>query len=218
MSHALRLRRAIEDEIVDGRLRPGERLDEVQLSHRFGVSRTPVREALIQLAATGLIELRPRRSTVVSVPRPERLYEMFETMAEIEASCGKLATRRLAGQHQKALEAAIELCRSSARSGDPDVYYPQNQIFHLAIYRASGNEFLAEQAVLLSRRLAPFRRIQLRSRNRLAQSLVEHEQIVAAILDGDSELAQSRLHAHVLIQGDRFTSLMANLKEIGAAA
>lgn len=218
MSHAQRLKRAIEDEIVEGRLRPGERLDELQLSGRFGVSRTPVREALIQLAATGLIELRPHRSTVVSVPGPQKLYEMFETMAEIEASCGKLATRRLTADHQRALERAIDLCRSSAAGGDPEAYYLENQAFHQAIYGAAGNEFLAEQALALSRRLAPFRRVQLHSRNRLGQSLAEHEQIVAAILDDDADLAASSLHAHVLIQGDRFTNLIRNLKEIGAAA
>lgn len=218
MSHAQRLKKAIEDEIVEGRLGPGERLDEGQLAERFGVSRTPVREALLQLAATGLIELRPRRSTVVSVPGPQQLYEMFETMAEIEASCGKLATRRLNGDHERALTSAMALCRASAEAGDPDAYYPDNQVFHSAIYRASGNEFLTQQALALSRRLAPFRRIQLRSRNRLGQSLAEHEQIVAAILDDDSGLAASRLHAHVLVQGDRFTNLMLNLRELNHAA
>ncbi len=91
MSHAQRLRQTIEDEIVDGALRPGDRLDECQLAARFGVSRTPIREALLQLAVTGLIEVKPRRGAVVSIPEPARLIEMFETMAELEAACGRLA-------------------------------------------------------------------------------------------------------------------------------
>ncbi|WP_163284470.1 GntR family transcriptional regulator, partial [Enterobacter hormaechei] len=70
MNHAQRLRLVIEDEIVQGRLPLGARLDEVQLAERFGVSRTPIREALIQLASTGLVETKPRRGTIVSAPEP----------------------------------------------------------------------------------------------------------------------------------------------------
>ena len=80
LNHAQRLRQTIEDEIVDGVLRPGDRLDEVQLATRFGVSRTPIREALLQLAVTGLIDVKPRRGAVVSTPEPARLVEMFETI------------------------------------------------------------------------------------------------------------------------------------------
>lgn len=218
MSHAHRLKRTIEDEIVDGHLRPGDRLDEAQLADRFGVSRTPIREALIQLAATGLIELRPRRTTVVSIPTPQQLYEMFETMAEMEASCGRLATRRLTGSSRQELETALGRCRTGAEGGDTEAYYLENHLFHSVIYTASRNEFLADQALRLSRRLAPFRRLQLRAGNRLAQSLAEHEGIVAAILQGDAELAAGRLHAHVLVQGDRFSGLIQNLKTMSAAA
>ncbi|KMO34340.1 AsnC family transcriptional regulator [Methylobacterium variabile] len=218
MSHAQRLRQTIEDEIVDGVLRPGDRLDEVQLAARFGVSRTPIREALLQLAVTGLIEVKPRRGAVVSTPEPARLLEMFETMAELEAACGRLAARRLTPEHQCALVAALEACRAAAAEGDTETYYAENAVFHAVIYRASRNGFLCEQALTLGRRLAPFRRIQLRARNRLRQSLAEHEGVVEAILAGDEALAGERLRAHVLVQGDRFSDLILSLPGGSAAA
>jgi DNA-binding GntR family transcriptional regulator len=84
MSHAQRLRQRIEDEIVSGELALGSRLDENQLAARFGVSRTPIREALLQLAATGLVQAKPRRGAIVSAPEPHLLLAMFEAMAEIE--------------------------------------------------------------------------------------------------------------------------------------
>ncbi len=85
----------IEDEIVTRQLPPGTRLDEVELAQRFAVSRTPIREALIQLASAGLVELRPRRGAIVAQISPQRLMEMFDVMAELEALCGRLAARRI---------------------------------------------------------------------------------------------------------------------------
>jgi DNA-binding GntR family transcriptional regulator len=86
------------------------------------------------------------------------------------------------------------------------------------VYRACRNGFLEEQARQLHRRLAPFRRLQLRARNRLGQSLAEHEAIVAAIVSGDETAASDRLRAHVIVQGDRFSDLVAGLRSINAAA
>ncbi|MEH3147799.1 MAG: GntR family transcriptional regulator [Methylobacterium frigidaeris] len=218
MNHAQRLRLTIEDEIVNGVLRPGARLDEAQLAERFGVSRTPIREALLQLAMTGLIEVKPRRGAVVSMPDPARLLEMFETMAELEASCGRLAARRLTPEHGAELSAALEACRAAAEGGDLAEYYAENTVFHAVIYRASRNGFLCEQALALSRRLAPFRRLQLRVRNRVGQSFAEHAGIVEAILAGDEAETAARLRAHVLVQGDRFSDLILSLRRDSAAA
>jgi DNA-binding GntR family transcriptional regulator len=85
------------------------------------------------------------------------------------------------------------------------------------VYRASRNAFLAEQALSLHRRLAPYRRLQLRVRQRLPQSLAEHEAIVAAIVAGDEAGAADALRSHVIVQGDRFTDLVAGLRAPSAA-
>ena len=112
---APRLRDGIEEEIATGRFLPGERLDEQTLAERFGVSRTPVREALQQLAARGLVELRGRRGAIVSAPDAARLLEMFEVMAELEAMCGRLAARRLEAQTGAALSEALSACVEYSR-------------------------------------------------------------------------------------------------------
>ena len=199
MNHAQRLRLVIEDEIVQGRLPLGARLDEVQLAERFGVSRTPIREALIQLASTGLVETKPRRGTIVSAPEPGHLIAMFETMAELEAACGRFAARRLIEEDERDLRAALDGCARAAENEDTEAYYQENYVFHTVIYRASRNAFLCEQARTLHRRLSPFRRLQLRARHRLGQSLAEHAAVVEAILAGDAALAGDTLRAHVVV-------------------
>lgn len=212
------LREAIEEEIAMGRLPPGSRIDEHELGERFGVSKTPIREALIQLASSGLVDIRRRKGATVSVLEPQRLYEMFDVMAELEATCARRAARRMLPRHEAALKKALEACRREAAAGDPDAYFHENEEFHRAIYTASQNEFLAEQALALHRRLRPYRRLQLRVRDRMGKSLAEHEGIVEAMLKGDGELAAERLRGHVTIQGERFGDLVASLAQLPAAA
>jgi DNA-binding GntR family transcriptional regulator len=204
-----RLRDEIEDEILTGMLSPGDRLEEASLAARFQVSRTPVREALHQLSIAGLIEIRPRRGAVVATLGPERLVEMFEVMAELEGMCGRLAARRLTPEARVELISAHEAC-GSART-DTDRYYYLNEHFHHVIYACAGNRFLAEQADLLHKRLKPYRRLQLRARNRVETSFKEHERIVAAIVAGDALAAERELRSHIVVQGERFSDLLASL-------
>jgi DNA-binding GntR family transcriptional regulator len=212
---ASRLRDVLEQEIATGALPPGARLDEAGLAARLGASRTPVREALRLLAASGLVEVRTRRGAVVVSPGAERLYEMFEVMAELEAMCGRLAARRLDGAGLAALLAAHEACRSAL--GDTDAYYAANETFHQAIYAACGSGFLAEQALALQKRLRPYRRLQLRVGARASRSFAEHGEVVAAIAAGDGQAAAEALRRHVVVQGERFADLVAGLAALKAA-
>ncbi|MFT4183579.1 MAG: GntR family transcriptional regulator [Rhizobium sp.] len=206
-----RLRDQIENGIISNDFAPGERLDEVQLATRFGVSRTPVREALMQLNAIGLVEIRPRRGAIVIDPGPHRVFEMFEVMAEIEGMAGSLAARRLTEADRAAILSAHADCERSSSAGDSDAYYYDNERFHRAIYIASHNEFLTEQCIALHRRLQPYRRLQLRVRNRVATSFSEHASVVEALLAGDAERARTLLRQHVSIQGERFSDLVATM-------
>jgi DNA-binding GntR family transcriptional regulator len=205
------LRDEIENAILSNEFAPGARLDEMVLANRFGVSRTPVREALMQLDAIGLIEIRPRRGAVVIDPGPHRIYEMFEVMAELEGLAGSLAARRLDEDSRKAITATHSRCEQSAGAGDSDAYYYDNEEFHKAIYAASRSDFLEEQCAQLHRRLRPYRRLQLRVRNRLSTSFSEHCGIVDAIFAGNGEEARRLLRAHVGIQGERFSDLVASM-------
>jgi len=210
------LREAIEDKIATGAFPPGMHLDECQLAQMFGVSRTPLREALIQLSSMGIVVVRPRRGAIVADVTPQRLLEMFEVMAELEAMCARLAARRMSEPDQQDLLKAHRACEAACLAADTDDYYHKNERFHRAIYAAAHNGFLAEQATLLQRRLRPYRRLQLRVRNRLAASFNEHVHVVEALLRGDSEAAAERLHHHILVQGERFTDLLVSLARLRA--
>ena len=214
-NHKETLREALEEMIAVGTLKPGEHLDETELAARFGVSRTPIRETLIQLSSMGLVEIRPRRGAVVAELGPHQLVEMFEVMSELEATCARLAARRMTPAEQEALLAAHQACMDARNSNDPDEYYYKNEAFHIAIYVGSHNLFLIEQTRNLHRRLRPYRRLQLRVRNRLGTSYEEHDAIVQAIVSGDGETASELTRSHVMIQGQRFADLMASLSQLG---
>jgi DNA-binding GntR family transcriptional regulator len=202
--------------IAVGKLAPGQHLDETELAHAFGVSRTPIRETLIQLASMGLVVIRPRRGAVVAELGPQQLVEMFEVMSEVEAVCARLAARRMTPAEQEALLAAHAACKEAV--GDPDGYYVRNEAFHQAIYAGSHNHFLIEQARSLYRRLRPYRRLQLRVRDRVSNSYAEHDAVVRALVAGDGELAAQLMRDHVMIQGQRFADLVASLPQLAAAA
>lgn len=203
---------AIEEQIFDGTFTDGERLDETRLAERFGVSRTPLREAFQRLAVSGLVEAIPRRGVFVRQPGPVELVEMFEVMAELEAACGRLAARRISDEALAELNLANAQGQAAIEAGDADAYYRHNERFHAIIYEQSGNAFLAQETRRLHRRLKPFRRLQLRLRGRLRQSMDEHVSIVAALAEGDGDRAADGLRQHVAVQGEKFHHLIASLR------
>lgn len=210
---ATALRDELENEIVEGRFRPGERLDEMTLASRFEVSRTPIREALFGLESSGLVEIIPRRGAFVRKVGARELVEMFEVMAELEAACGRFACQRMTREQEAELKRRLSLCEDAAAALEVDRYYWENDGFHAVIYAASGNAFLEKQALALQSRLKPFRRHQLHARGRLQQSNQEHRAIAEAILAGDRAGAEIALRGHVVVQGEKFTSLIASLGE-----
>jgi DNA-binding GntR family transcriptional regulator len=192
------IRNALTDEIASGLLAPGVDLDEQDLADRFGASRTPVREALRQLAVTGLVEIRPRRGVIVTQTTPERIMEMFETSAEVEATCVRIATYRITPIERGKLIEMHDASAALVERGDLDGYDKFNREFHEVIYGATHNAFMAEQALAIRNRLKAFRRTQLRHSNRLARSREEHDAIMTAIAQGDGEEASRRMRAHML--------------------
>ena len=206
------LRDQLEQDIVTSALSPGARLDEQSLASRFGVSRTPIREALMQLATAGLVTLQPRRGAFVASLSLREIIERFEVMATFEGVCGALAARRITDDERQELVEAHRACAQKASDGDTDTYYYANERFHHLIYTASHNSFLIEQARQLHDRLKPYRRLQLRVRSRVATSLAEHQGIVDAILAGEGHKAEQLLKEHVLIQGERLADFIASFE------
>lgn len=208
-SRVQQVRDQLEEDIVNGRMQPGEQVQIEQLMTRFGVSRTPVREALQQLEISGLVVVQPKRGTFVAQVGIPELIQMFEVMAELEAMCARLAARRAPAEVLVDIRGALSACESEAAAANVDAYYYANEHFHGLIYQACGNPFLVQQTLTLKNRLKPYRRLQLRLRNRMAQSLEEHRQIVSALEQGDADVAARVARDHVLIQGQRFSDLLS---------
>lgn len=206
------IQEVLENSIIMGDILPGTRLEETELATRFETSRTPVREALHKLAARGLIEILPRKGAIVPQPDPQAIIELFEVMAELEAACARLASRRLTTKDQIAIKKALDACKTTAIAKSFDKYYHKNEAFHQAIYHATHNRYLIEQCNSLLDRLRPFLRLQLQIPNRIASSLEEHEALIGAIFDGHSEKAADIARNHILIQGTGFYDFLALLK------
>ena len=209
-----KIRDSLEQRIVEGELSNGKRLDETELSGFYGVSRTPVREALQRLAESGLAEHLPRRGTFVRSPSLSQLVEMFEVMAELECMAIRLAARRATSNDIDALEKDNETCRVAVGANDTKKYYEINARLHGRIYQMSGNSFLANEARRLHDRLRPFRRLQLRVRGRMEESMAEHDIILAALRDGDADRAMETMKKHITIVGVRFNDLVSSFNRI----
>ncbi len=210
---ATRVFQGVEEQIATGQLKDGEKLDETSLAERFQVSRTPVREALLQLVGSGLATQVPKRGCFVKAPSLREMIEMFEVMSELEGMCARLAARRISDRQLIELEQSNRECGDAIKANDSDLYYRKNVEFHECIYSACGNGFLAEETRSLRRRLQSFRHLQLRVRGRMLQSLDEHSEIIEAIRSGDADQADRVSRQHVMIQGERFNDLLAHMEQ-----
>lgn len=192
------LRLQIADDIVRGRLAPGTALEEMEIAKRYGVSRTPVREAIRDLAASGLVQARPHRSALVAQPSLERLRGMFDVMAELEALCAGLCALHMTAAERANLEAIHAELADLTRRGDESGYTVLNERFHTTLYAGAHNDYLTELTLATRARLQPFRRAQFRNLGRLALSYQEHDRVVNAILRGDKAEAAAAMRAHIL--------------------
>jgi len=191
--------RALADGIVTGALRPGAKLDEVSLAGRFEVSRTPVREALGQLSAMGLVDRRPNRGAIVAVVTQEHLSSMFESMAELEGICARFSAERMTTAERHALERDHHDSARLVRLNAEEDYEAYNTGFHSRLYRGAHSSHILEITAATRARLAPFRRAQFRLPGRLAKSWDEHDAIVTAVMRGDAASAGAAARAHVSI-------------------
>jgi DNA-binding GntR family transcriptional regulator len=205
-TRAEELRLMLADEIVRGVLTPGAALDETTLARRFEVSRTPVREAIRLLAASGLVEVRAHRAAVVARPSFDQLAGMFEAMAELEALCAGFAAERMTSVERRTLEGIHEKLRVLIQSGDPQSYHEVNEAFHNAIYNGAHNNYLADITLATRARVQPFRRAQFRNLGRLSKSHIEHDRVVEAILRGEHAIAGSAMYAHIVTVRDEYES------------
>lgn len=187
---------SLAEQIVSGQLEPGRKLDELSLAARFNVSRSPVRDALHELATTQLVEYFPRRGFAVAHIDPNRLEDMFEAASEIEALAARMCALRAGATDRSRIELIHKEAQSALASNDVKAYAALNDDFHLAIYAGARNVTIQEVALNLRQRLAPFRLRIFFSPDRVQTSLAEHDAIVAAILTQNSDDAAQAMRKH----------------------
>ncbi len=202
------LRLKLEAEILAGNLRPGEKLDEETIARRFGLSRTPVREAFKALASSGLVEVRPHQGAYVSALTLKNIIEMFEVMIVLESACAELAARRLTLADQRAIRSAQALCDAARDKQSPSDFYQANAKLHEAIYRASHNEFLKSQTLSIRQRLEPYRRQITYHPGLIEKSNEEHKQVVAAIFEMDADAAAQAMRVHLANLRDNVSAMV----------
>jgi len=175
------VRRHLGDAILNGAYAPGSRLEEAALALEFGVSRTPVREALHQLAAAGIVTIRPNAGAVVLAVDGDRLPMLLEAIVEMETLLTRLAAARLPLAERLKLRAALADCGTAVAADDLDRYVAGNRLFHEVIVKGAQNPDLQSAVTALRIRAAPFRKAQFRTPGRAARLHADQLTVLQAI-------------------------------------
>jgi DNA-binding GntR family transcriptional regulator len=187
----------LRDLIIRGELRPAQRLNERLLTKRFGISRTPLREAFTILAADGLVTLLPNRGAMVATVTAADAEDMFQVMAVLEALGGELACQRASDVDIAEVRALHEQMRGYHDSRDLDAYFDFNQRIHQKIVDSAGNRELTDTYKRISRRIRRARYLANLSRERWDHAMDEHEEILEAFVQRDSGKLKALLAVHL---------------------
>ncbi len=201
----------IEKLIVNGSMVPGQRLDEMVLAKKYGVSRTPVREAIRALTAIGLVQNTGKQGSQVAKLSISMLIEMFELMAVLEGMCAQLAARRATKNQLFEMQKTHELLEKTFEKGTHKEFYNVNLQFHDLLYNASHTQYLAEETLRLRRRLSPYRMRVTFQPGRMNSTLEEHNKILIAIKKGESELAKNEAISHLRLIGNDLEDFIASV-------
>ncbi|WP_353646739.1 GntR family transcriptional regulator [Mesorhizobium sp. WSM2239] len=198
-------RRSLHDELTEllrgliaaGELAPGEKIPEQRLCERFGVSRTPLREALKVLANEGVVTLRPNRGAIVSALTLEELDEVFPIMGALEALSGEIACRHITDEEVTAIRSLHETMVGHWRAGELQPYFRLNQQIHEAILEGTRNETLKALYRSLAGRVMTARYIANMSAVRWAAAVAEHEAILQCLSNRDGKKLADILKRHL---------------------
>lgn len=207
---AVQLADALREMILEGELPGGEKVKEKELTLRFGVSRTPLREAMKVLAAEGLIELIPNRGAIVTQCSTKELAEVFPLLAALERLAGELAAERATDEdivHVISLTADL---KETVEENNRPSYFKVNQAIHNAILSASGNEALIRNHAAIATRVHRARYQANLARTRWEAALGEHERIALALKDRDGARLGTLLNDHMMA---KLASILSVLEE-----
>ena len=189
---------SLRNAIKNGKLKPGERLMEVQLAEELGISRTPVREAIRKLEQEGYVIMLPRRGTYVSSVSVHDVQEIFEIRTALEKLSTGLAARRIENDELEQLQKLLTTIEGYIEKRDIDNIVKTDIEFHDLLYHVSRNERLSGIISNLKEQLARFRTLSMSYPGRLEETLEEHREMVEAIASGDVEAAREAAERHMV--------------------
>jgi DNA-binding GntR family transcriptional regulator len=199
---AVEITNRLRQMILEGQLQPGEKINEKALTEQFGVSRTPLREALKVLAAEGLLDLIPHRGAVITRQSEAELAEVFRVLAALEGLAGELAAEKADDAALKAIAALTHDLRATYDKADRPTYFRINQAIHKAVLSAAGNDTLVRAHELLAFRVQRARYQANLTPERWRAAVEEHEDIAAALLARDADRAGRLMKQHLLRKFD----------------
>lgn len=210
-----RIRDELENEIESGQLLPGEPIDEAELATTYRVSRTPVREALLQLQVLGLLSSRPRGGMIVAKMDLPQLLSMWELLAELEGVAARLACQRLSDRGLAELAAHHAESRQVMESDDSKSWQASNLLFHEFIYAATNNPYLRQDIMRMRALTGYYRRHAFGALGRVGISFEQHDRIVAALQQRDAGAAASEMVSHMrpARDADGLTNFIADLSK-----
>jgi DNA-binding GntR family transcriptional regulator len=209
------VRIGLETDILSGRVPPGSVIDETETSKRYGVSRTPVREAIFLLVQAGLIRKEARKRAIVAEIDIDDFFGLFETLAELEGLSARFAAERMTRAERFELARIHETAADQLLQGEIDEYSALGRAFHALILEGSKNSTLVRITSELANRLIPYRRFQVTLEGGLQRNQDDHDVILAAIQAGDADAAYRAMCRHTQDQGDAVIASIPAFSTIG---
>lgn len=214
ISLSAKIAQQLESEVLSGHRALGERLDERELAEQFNASRTPVREALQRLAASGLVQINGRHGTHIAKLTLTQLLDGFRVISELEAIAAEQAAGRITEKQITTLWEYQTSCEAAYTDLDVDAFCKANDLLHAAILEASGNSMLQEQ-MRVGRVLSPYRRHITHQPGRMATSIEEHDAFLTAIGAGDGTIAAQHMRSHVNALANGLSDFLYFLDQTG---
>lgn len=203
----------LKEAIISGELKPGERLMEVRLAEKMGVSRTPVREAIRKLELDGLVEMYPRKGAHVAELSVKNIIDVLEIRASLDGLATSLAAERIKDEEIKSLDQILSQFKSCAKKDNLQGTIKKDVEFHDLIYSASGNDKLIQIVCKLREQIQRFRVIYLKDYSSHEVLIKEHQDIYEAISKRDGEKARIYAQKHIKKQEENIIKALKSIKE-----
>lgn len=196
-----RILETIREAILNGQLRPGEKVAEPELAERFGISRTPIREAFRQLESEGYLTVIPRKGAVVTDLSEREVEEFYSIKSILEGYAARMAAEKMTDKDYERLEAINARLKQLATEGDVKTFFRVHDEFHELFIRAAGNDKLFTLIGQLLRKFNRLRMASLALPGRMEISVQEHNKILEAFRQHDGEKADSLVRKNAAYGG-----------------